>query len=92
MSMCFVRLLSPVLDEADFPAVLSVCRMMLVVFVSCASCRTDLMYSPSDVPLPIAYSSASPELCAIVCCVFEYAVIVVPLICATMPDVDLRVS
>ena len=52
------------------------------------SCRKLDMPSDSAVPLPIAYSSASPELVAVELFVLEKWCIVHPSTCTTAPLVD----
>ena len=68
-STCLVFLLVPNLVAMLFPAVLSVWTVMLTDFANLASVIRLRMYSASLVPCPMAYSSASPELSAIVPCV-----------------------
>ena len=67
--LCFVFLLVPNLVAMLLPAVESVCTVMFTDFASFASVIRFLTNSASLVPCPIAYSSASPELRAIVPCV-----------------------
>ncbi len=64
-STCFVLLLVPNRVAMLFPAAQSVWMLMLIDFASFCC----LMYSASLMPCAMAYSSAPPELCAIVPCV-----------------------
>ena len=63
----------------------SVCTYNVVLSDSFDYCRKFDMPSDSAVPLPIAYSSASPELVAMELCVFEKWWIVHPSTCTTAP-------
>ena len=73
-----VLLEAPYLVAIDFPAVESVKIVKVVFFASPVSRRKFVTNSPSLVPLPMAYSSASPDDSAIVSCVLEASSMQVP--------------
>ena len=69
--MCLVDFDTPILVLIAFADDESVCTFSAVFVPSLVSCKKLIVPSASEVPLPIAYSSASAELVAIVACVFE---------------------
>ena len=89
---CLVFLEVPKRVAIDLPAVLSVWSLMLTFCAVCDSKRSERINRLSLTPRPIAYSSASPDEVATVCCVLLCEVIRVPRKYNAIPEVLHRVA